>query len=181
MSSRPKTRAWKSAKSSSEHFTKLVRHTMEEPAWRALSTTAQALYPWLKLEWKGKHANNNGQIRLSIRQAADRIGVDKGTAARAFHELQAKGFIVMTAGAELGTTGAATSPSWEITEIVMAMSNKPEGRKLYREWQPGADFPTQKSSPNNPRGRNGRKKPCPKFADTGVRKTRTETQTLSAK
>ena len=58
-----------------EHFTKLVRNTMETPAWRALRPTAQALYPWLKLEWRGPQNNNNGNIRLSVRQAADRLGV----------------------------------------------------------------------------------------------------------
>ena len=44
-----------------EHFTKLVRNMMETPAWRALSPMAQALYPWLRLEWRGVNFNNNGQ------------------------------------------------------------------------------------------------------------------------
>ena len=55
-----------------EHFAKMFRHIMEEPAWRALPSTAQALYPWLKLEWRGPDADNNGSIRLSVRQAAER-------------------------------------------------------------------------------------------------------------
>jgi len=46
--------------SGGEHWTKLIRTTMEEPAYSALSTAAQALYPWLKLEWHGPDANNNG-------------------------------------------------------------------------------------------------------------------------
>lgn len=36
-----------------EHCTKMIRNVMETPAWRALSPTAQSLYLWIKLEWKG--------------------------------------------------------------------------------------------------------------------------------
>lgn len=139
-----------------EHFTTMIRRTMEEPAWRALSTTAQALYPWLKLEWRGPRANNNGKIRLSTRQAAERLGVTQDTARRAFHELQAKGFIVMTEHARLGIEGAAKSSAWEITELKMPASER-DGRKLYRDWRPGKDFPVHVTSANNPRGVNGRK------------------------
>ncbi len=148
----------KRAKEGSEHWTKMLRHTMQEPAWRALSTTAQALYPWLKFEWRGPNANNNGRIRLSVRQAAERLGVDRKTAARAFHELQAKGFIVITEHARLGIEGAACSPAYEITELKMPGSDRIDGRKLYRDWKPGRDFPVHKTSPNNPRGVNGKKR-----------------------
>ncbi len=44
-----------------EHFARLARHLMEEPAWRALSSAAQSLYPWLRLEWRRPEANNNAQ------------------------------------------------------------------------------------------------------------------------
>ncbi|UVK57672.1 hypothetical protein DBIPINDM_008189 (plasmid) [Mesorhizobium sp. AR02] len=141
-----------------EHFTKLIRHTMEEPAWRALSSTAQALYLWVKLEWRGPDANNNGKIRLSVRQAAACMGVQPDTAAEGFRDLQRKGFLFQTEPACLGVEGAAKSPSYEITEIKMPGTDKQQdGRKLYREWRPGRDFPVQGSSANNPRGANGRK------------------------
>ena len=95
---------------------------MEEPAWRALSPTAQAIYPWLKFEWKGAEANNNGKIRLSARQAAKCVGgISPATAARALQELQAKGFIVVTEPARLGIEGAACSPAYELTELKMRL------------------------------------------------------------
>jgi hypothetical protein len=128
---------------------------MEEPAWRALSTTAQALYPWLKLEWHGPDSNNNGQISLSVRDAAGRLGVMRDTAAAAFRDLQAKGFIVMTEHACLGVEGSAKAPAFEITELAMPLSVG-DGRKLYRSWRPGRDFPVQRASANNPTGANGR-------------------------
>ena len=79
-----------------------IRSTMEEPAWKALPSRAQALYPWLKLQWKGPRHNNNGRVMLSVRCAAQRLGCNKDTAAKAFHDLQAKGFIHVTRAARLG-------------------------------------------------------------------------------
>lgn len=143
-----------------EHFTKLIRVTMETLAWRSLSTTAQALYPWLKLEWRGPDANNNGKLRLSMRQAAERLGVRVDTAAKAFKDLQAKGFVVVTEAAHLGTDGAARAAAFELTELPTINSERRgEGRKLYRDWRPGRDFPVAKVNSNNPEGRNGKQKP----------------------
>ncbi|NNU80408.1 hypothetical protein HMH01_08135 [Halovulum dunhuangense] len=141
-----------------EHYTKMIRSTMETPAWRALSTTAQALYPWLKLEWHGPGNNNNGKIRLSLRQAAERLGVVEETAGKAFHDLQAKGFIVLTRMAHLGVEGMGKSSEFELTELKMPNSEKPDGRKLYRNWRPGNDFPVIKMPARNPFGRGGKTK-----------------------
>ena len=140
-----------------EQWTKLVRPMMQTDAWRALPPVAQALYPWLKFEWKGPQANNNGKIRLSVRQAAECLGVNMKTAARAFHDLQAKGFLHVTEAAHLGTGGEAKSPSFELTELPMPHGDKRDGRKLYREWRQGADWPVRKAAMHNPRGINGAK------------------------
>jgi hypothetical protein len=146
----------KTGRNSNEHFTVMHRHMMICPAWQALTTTAQALYVWLKLEWKGPRYNNNGKIRLSVRQAAERIGIGINTAARGFQDLQGKGFIIVTERACLGTSGMARAPAYELTELAMPTRGQPEGRKLYRDWQPGHDFPVVKHSANNPEGRNGK-------------------------
>lgn len=142
-----------------EHFTKMLRHTMETPAWRGLSTTAQALYPFIKLEWKGPTANNNGSIQLSNRQASKAINVTIDTASRAFHDLQRKGFLVVTKPARLGLGGEAKSPCYELTELALPLGKGTMPRKLYKEWSHGNDFPVQKAMANNPKGHNGRKKP----------------------
>ncbi len=133
----------------------MLRPTMETDAWKALSTTAQALYPWLKLEWKGSKANNNGKVKLSVRQAAKRMGVGHDAANRAFHDLQAKGFIVVTETACLGVGGEAKGFSYEITELAMP-SGAPSGRKLYQQWRKGHDHPVVTANTNNPNGNNGR-------------------------
>lgn len=164
----------------SEHFTKLLRHTMEEPAWRALSSVAQAIYPWVKLEWHGPDCNNNGKIRLSARQAAQCVGVTPDTAAGGLRDLQRKGFLFVTEGATLGVEGAAKSPAYEITELKMPGSDRIDGRKLYREWRPDAEFAASTTAVNNPCGRNGRKtKPCHENRDGPVMKSMTKLRVLS--
>ena len=122
----------KKNENNTEHWTKLVRPMMETDAWQALSTCAQALYPWLRLEWRGLKANNNGKIQFSVRQAACRMGVSKNTAAKAFHNLQAKGFIVVTRPARLGLGGDADAPCFELTEIQLPNSKERGGRTLYK-------------------------------------------------
>jgi hypothetical protein len=145
---------------------------METPAWRALPPVAQALYPWLKLEWRGPDSNNNGSIRFSVRQAAEALGVAIDTAARAFHDLQAKGFIIMKEPAVLGLEGAAKSPAFELTELGGRDGLGP--RKLYMQWTEGCDFPVLKAAANNPTGRTRKAKPCPKNHDGTVLEFRTE-------
>ncbi len=132
----------------------MVRNTMETPAWRALPCAAKALYPVLKLEWHGPRANNNGRIRLSVRQAADALGVSPNTANKAFWALQEKGFLVVRSAGSLGAAGCGSGPEYEITEL--AMPNAQDGRKIYREWRPENELPVTRHATGNPSGRNGR-------------------------
>ena len=157
-----------------EQWTKLVRPMMQTDAWRALPTSAQALYPWLRMEWRGppKYPNNNGRISLSVRQAAKALGVSVETAGKAFHALQAKGFIVVTTPASLGFEGEAKAPEFELTEIEMPHSETRGGRKLYSDWRPGCDFPVHKTRTNTPTGRNGAKA-RPRNQDVSVLEIRT--------
>jgi DNA-binding transcriptional MocR family regulator len=124
------------------------------------------------LEWRGPDSNNNGSIRFSVRQAAEALGVAIDTAARAFHDLQAKGFIIMKEPAVLGLEGAAKSPAFELTELGGRDGLGP--RKLYMQWTEGCDFPVLKAAANNPTGRTRKAKPCPKNHDGTVLEFRTE-------
>ncbi|TGN58595.1 hypothetical protein E4L95_12350 [Paracoccus liaowanqingii] len=133
----------------------MIRSTMEAPAWRSLSSTAQALYVWVKLEWKGTQANNNGRISLPVRVAAERLGCSKDAAARAFHDLQAKGFLVLVEHGRMGTEGKGAPPTYEITELAMPGKDKHAGSKLFQQWEDGRDFAVRAHAPVNPTGRNG--------------------------
>lgn len=139
-----------------EHFTKMVRPMMETDAWRALSSSAQSLYVWVRMEWRGERNNNNGKLRLSVRQAAQKMGVSTNTVTRAFHDLQAKGFVFVTEHPRLGIDGEAKGAAYELTEIQMPNATGHGGRKLYREWKKGSDFPVYIAPANNPHGRRGK-------------------------
>ena len=146
----------------------MIRSTMETPAWRALSPTAQALYPWLKLEWKGVDNNNNGKIYLSVRQAAERMGVSINTAAKAFHDLQAKGFIRVNKVARLGSGGNAKGHSYYLMELRHKIIGKDVdkiSKQIFREWREGRDFSVIKATTNNPNGLNGKTESQPFFDD----------------
>ncbi|GHG22398.1 hypothetical protein [Paracoccus aerius] len=149
-----------------EHFTKMVRNLMATPAWRELSPVAQSLYPWLKLEWGGPSANNNGKIRLSVRQAADCMGCSINTAAKAFRDLQGKGFIHVQEPARLGVGGEAKSPCYEITEL--AMPGQVSGRKQYLQWSSGNDFPVVKANHPGPCRKREKTEPRLKADDSAV-------------
>ncbi|AJE47176.1 hypothetical protein P73_2461 [Celeribacter indicus] len=157
-----------------EHFTTMVRNTMEAPAWRALSPTSQSLYVWVRLEWRGPKANNNGKIRLSVRQAAERMGVKSlNTISRAFHDLQAKGFLVVREHAVLGTQGEAKSPAFELTELPLPNAESNQGQRLYRNWREGHDFPVIRAVAHNPTGRGPKLESCRKNEDGAVSKIAT--------
>jgi len=141
------------------HYTAIPHRTIDNVAWQALPCTAQALYVVLRFEWKGKQFNNNGKIRFSTRQAARALGISINTAARAFHALQAKGFIRVTQIGALGVEGEARGPSYELTDI--AMPGEPVGSCLFRQWKEGCDLEVIRHNANNPKGRNG--KPCLKI------------------
>ncbi|MEM9714940.1 MAG: hypothetical protein AAF826_00330 [Pseudomonadota bacterium] len=133
-----------------EAVTVLRLDVMSTHAWRALSLPAQALYPWIKLEWRGAKFNNNGKLRLSVRQAAECMGCNIKTVMRAFQELQAKGFIIQTEGACLGTEGMGKAPAYELTEIVPEGQKGP-GKQLYANWSEGHDFPVKMGATPKPK------------------------------
>jgi DNA-binding transcriptional MocR family regulator len=139
--------------SPSAKFAILLLMTLDTPAWRALSTAAQALYPWLVMEFKGKKYNNNGKIRLSVRQAALKMGTSKDTVARAFGDLQAKGFIKVTKGGSLGISGMGKCPEYEIAAITLP-ENGTKANKYYEDWKDSSDFKVFKHPVKNGKGKN---------------------------
>jgi hypothetical protein len=70
---------------------------LNSPAYLSLSCPARAVLVEVTRLYNGR---NNGQIGLSVRRASDRCNIARGTAQRAFAELQERGFIdCMTKGA----------------------------------------------------------------------------------
>ncbi len=71
----------------------VIPYTMAHSlAWRSLSGPAVKLYIELRSRYNG---SNNGDLSVSLDEAARRLGIGKATASRAFKELESKGFIKM--------------------------------------------------------------------------------------
>ena len=132
-------------------FIPLTLGVKQSAAWAALSMQARLIY----LELRGKLARdpreNNGRVHLSVRDACDAIGIVKlGTGSAAFHELQAKGFIVVTRLGTLGSEGKGKATDYRITECGTRYAY--EGTKDYLRWQPGHDFTVHKGkTPTRPK------------------------------
>ena len=71
-------------------FVMLHHYVIDSPAYRSLSCTARSL---LIEVWRRYNGSNNGHISFSSREAAERTGVSKNTAAKALRELEDRGFL----------------------------------------------------------------------------------------
>jgi len=80
-------------KRSEGQYVPLPYAVLKSPAWRSLSGAAVKVFLELHTRYNG---GNNGNVRLSMNEAARALGIGKATTQRAFAELQAKGFIVLT-------------------------------------------------------------------------------------
>ncbi len=69
---------------------RFYRWLLDSPAYRSLSPTARCLLVELYSFYSG---SNNGWVFLSVRDAAQRLGVGSSTAARAYVDLEDRGFI----------------------------------------------------------------------------------------
>ena len=76
---------------------RLYRWMLDSPAYLSLTCPARAVLIEIA---RGYDGTNNGRLGLSIRRASERCNIARGTAQRAFAELQERGFIdCMTKGA----------------------------------------------------------------------------------
>ena len=71
-------------------FVALERYMLKGVAWRSLKPVARSAYVEIAFGYDGA---NNGRVQMAARTLADRLGMDKATAARAINELETKGFI----------------------------------------------------------------------------------------
>ena len=71
-------------------FVQLFHYLLNSPAWQSLRPPARALYVEIVKRFNGC---NNGEISLSVREAARLLHIAKDTAGKTFHELEDKGFV----------------------------------------------------------------------------------------
>lgn len=109
-------------------FVQVLKPTLKEPAWKALSYGARCLYITLKSYYRG---DNNGRLFLSVRKAAEELGASRSSTERWFRDLIQHGFIMPTRGGFLGGDGKGTATSWRLTELGF-MGEQPT--KDYKDW-----------------------------------------------
>ncbi|QRM27371.1 hypothetical protein [Microvirga sp. VF16] len=80
----------KGRSTTTERFVSLPHYMLKSAAWRSLSPVERSVFIELALLYNG---TNNGRLALSARDAARQVGCSKATSARAFIELERKGFI----------------------------------------------------------------------------------------
>ena len=88
-------RPYKHQKRGAGRFVQLPEWLLATEAWRNLSLGARGLYVEIKRRYKG---GNNGDLRLSHREAAQALNVHRNTVGQWFTELEDLGFIQMMEG-----------------------------------------------------------------------------------
>ena len=124
------------------HHVRLYTWLLDSPAYLALSCPARAVLIEIAKIYDGM---NNGRIALSVRRAAERCNIARGTATRAFRDLEQLGFIeCVTKGAfsrkvQHATEWRLTFWSCDVTGVLPT--------KAFMRW--GRDGPSDASQKQN--------------------------------
>lgn len=113
-------------------FVQLPWYLLDSDAWRASRPTERAAYVELERLYNGR---NNGRLALSVRDLAERLGVNKDTASVALKALQSKGLIIcVTPGGFSRKIRHATE--WRLTNKGCDKSGGPPTKEFAR-WKAG--------------------------------------------
>jgi DNA-binding transcriptional MocR family regulator len=134
---------------------RLLEYMLDSKAWQSLDPVARALYVEITRRYRGLNSNN-GKIPYSVREAATALNVSRNTAARAFHHLVERGFIVAKKRSGFNVKGR-TSTEWLLTEFPDdTLASVHTATKIFMSWTPAPPVrsPTRKTqnSFNSPTG-----------------------------
>jgi hypothetical protein len=160
-------RAKQRRRSRGPNFIQLYRYVLDSPAYVSLSANARSALIEIN---RGYNGANNGDIVLSVRSIAERMGCTKKTAGITLQELVEKGFI------EERVKGAYSvkfrhATKWRLTDRRCDVTGA-EQSKAFLKWQnPGpVSKPTPKTKtktkPQKPTNHRSKNYPC-----TGVKIT----------
>jgi len=100
------------------------RDIYTSPAWLALSPAATKLMALLHVHWR-----NDKAVDYGVREAMEKIRCAKGTARRAFQELQNAGFIEMVDESMFSSRTKSKARTWRLTWLPF------KGRVPTNEWE----------------------------------------------
>lgn len=128
-------------------FVRLDYSMLCSNAYRALSVQARSLLIEICMLYNGK---NNGSLYLSVRDAADRMGVsDLSAASKAFDQLIELGFIEMTKDAHFAIKTGTTSRArcWRL-----CWESGPDGKRAVEQFLTREPSPKTKARKRMERG-----------------------------
>jgi hypothetical protein len=111
-------------------FVALPHYMLRCPAWRTMSPNAKAL---LLDVWERHNGANNGEIAYAVREAEE-IGLARSVAARAFAELEERGFLKLRRASTF-TLKTKEARTWELT--AERCDDRPASKDFMR-WVPPA-------------------------------------------
>jgi Helix-turn-helix domain len=112
-------------------FIPIERYIMRSTAFRSLKPTARAAYLEVCFCCDG---SNNGRIQMSARILAERLGVEKSTAARALKNLIEHGFIQVTRQSAFSVKTKMCS-EYRLTAFLCNVTGDLPSKEFMR-WQP---------------------------------------------
>jgi hypothetical protein len=161
-------------------WVQLYHWEMDLPAYRYLSVYGRALLLEFRRFYNG---GNNGEIVMSVRQAAELLNCNKDTASKYLEELEEKGWIRLTEKGCFTQKTDKTASTWRITNQPISLGVDIPDTKEYTKWRPqkiqntvlknGTAYPCtsdreEKSGPNT----SDRTPPiCPTTSDRETSKT----------
>ena len=120
---------YKIKKRGQSRFLMLHEWIQDSEAWLDLKPQPRSLYIELKRRFKG---NNNGEIYLSHRDAAQLLNMHRNSIGRYFDILIEHGFLKQTSRPHLGPSGVGQSSKWELTELPV---NQRPATKEFMRWR----------------------------------------------
>ncbi len=116
---------------------------MDAPAYREMSPSGRALLIEFRRLYNG---SNNGEIGMSVREAAGKLGCSNDTASKALRELVEKGWIVANVKGAF-TTKTMMATTWRITNQPVGLGVDVPATKNYMNWRsPENQNPVRESS-----------------------------------
>lgn len=134
-------------------YTNLPYALLKSEAWRSLSGAAVKVFLELNTRYNG---SNNGELHLSMNEAAETLGLGKATVQRALNELQDKGLVAL---AKPGNWYHRRAHEWRLTTKSMrSMAGNKAQTDDWKHWRrktergSGADPSRFAVVPNQNRG-----------------------------
>lgn len=94
------------------------RAMRESKAYESMPATAKVLMDLLQMQWR-----NEKPIGYGVREASQKIGCSKDTAAKAFKVLQERGFIVCQEEALFNSKTGSKTRDWRLTWMPFDFKN----------------------------------------------------------